>query len=68
MSKVFISRKKLKRQYHYLKRFPFLLPVAWVQRLAKYVIETRKGGTRLVEPVTIGTSRTSLLKKYRIIS
>lgn len=68
LSKVFISRKKLKRQYHYLKRFPFLLPVAWVQRLAKYVIETRKGGTRLAEPVTIGTSRTVLLKKYRIIT
>ena len=67
LSKVFISRKKLKRQYHYLKRFPFLLPAAWAQRLIRYMREAKKGGTKLTAPVQIGTSRTVLLKKYHII-
>ena len=68
LSKVFISRKKLKRQYHYLKRFPFLLPAAWAQRLIRYMREAKKGGTKLTAPVQIGSSRTSLLKKYHIIN
>ena len=43
LSTVFPKREYLERRYPYLKKRPYLLPVAWVQRLAHYAGEKKTG-------------------------
>lgn len=43
LSTVFPKREYLERRYPYLKKRPYLLPVAWVQRLAHYASEKQSG-------------------------
>lgn len=66
---VFPSRNYLERRYQYLKKFPFLLPIAWGQRLFQYGLEIRRsaGGKNPVESMEIGNRRIALLKKYKIM-
>lgn len=66
---LFPSRKYLEGRYQYLKKYPFLLPVAWVQRICKYGMEIRKahGGKSAVESMEIGSRRVELMKKYKIM-
>lgn len=40
---VFPKREYLERRYPYLKKRPYLLPVAWVQRLVRYAGEKQSG-------------------------
>ncbi len=40
---MFPKREYLERRYPYLKKRPYLLPVAWVQRLAHYASEKKAG-------------------------
>ena len=64
---VFPSARELEGRYPYLKKKPWLLPGAWVQRLAHYAGENlgRTGAAR--ESVAIGERRVALLKKYGVI-
>ena len=65
---LFPEREYMKRTYSYLQKYPFLMPVAWVSRLAKYAVETRRcRNSSAVESLKIGSRRIELLKKYRII-
>ena len=65
---LFPTAKKLEGQYTYLKKQPYLLPVAWGERLVKYCGEVGKSDkNRAVDAVKIGNQRIELLKKYGIL-
>ena len=65
---VFPSGEKLAGRYPYLKKYPWLLPAAWGQRLWQYARETRKNGdSSAAEALKIGQERVELLRRYGII-
>lgn len=64
----FPPAKALEKRYTYLKKYPVLLPVAWVSRLVKYQKEVASDANNsAVESIRIGNERIELLKKYGII-
>ena len=64
---VFPTARELEGRYPYLKEKPWLLPGAWVQRLARYAGENRGRAGAARESVAIGERRVALLKKYGVI-
>lgn len=65
---LFPSAKKLEGRYPYLKKWPVLLPVAWVSRIAAYLKESGKGKQNSAsETIRIGSERVELLRKYKVI-
>ena len=70
---VFPPLRYMKERYPYLKRSPFLLPVAWMQRGAHYFVETGKkrsgpkADNSVAESIRLGRERIALLRQYRII-
>ncbi|MBM6870268.1 nucleotidyltransferase family protein [Pseudoflavonifractor phocaeensis] len=64
---VFPSARELQGAYPYLRENPWLLPAAWVQRIARYTAENRGQPGASQESVEIGERRVELLKKYRVI-
>ena len=66
---VFPSAEQLTGRYSYLKEKPYLLPVAWIDRMLKYWKETRDGagGNHPAESIRIGSQRVKLLKQYGMI-
>lgn len=65
---VFPSAKSLSGRYPYLSQHPYLLPVAWADRILKYRKETSQtSGNDAKESIQIGQQRIALLKKYGII-
>ena len=65
---IFPGREYMERTYTYLKKYPFLLPAAWISRIGKYLIESQ--GTEhndAMESIEIGNKRIDLMKKYKII-
>ena len=68
MLSLFPSKEKLEKRYDYLKNHPYLLPVAWAQRIVKYTKETRDmKNNKAAESLRIGSERVELLRKYKII-
>ena len=73
----FLPGKTLAERYSYLKRAPFLLPVAWFQRGCSYSRELmrsrglqagkRTGENRTAESIMTGKRRIQLLEYYHII-
>lgn len=64
---IFPSKKHLVNRYRYLEKYPFLLPVAWVSRVFKYMGETNKKNNDPAKAVRIGTQRVELLRKYGVL-
>ena len=65
---VFPPAKSLEGRYPYLKKHPYLLPVAWASRILKYRKETRTvSNDDAAESIKIGKQRIELLKEYGII-
>lgn len=64
---IFPSRKYLVKWYKYLDKYPFLLPVAWLGRIFRYLSETDKRHNAPGKAVKIGTQRVELLKKYGVL-
>ena len=67
---VFQSRKSLQQRYKYLKKAPYLLPLAWSQRVMRYFLELLRGDRRtnsVLESIRVGSERIRLLKQYHII-
>jgi hypothetical protein len=55
-------------KYPYLKEKPWLLPVAWCQRLWRYARETRStADSSAAEAMKIGADRLELMKTYGIM-
>lgn len=58
----------LQRRFPYLEKHPWLLPLAWMQRIVVYRKETAHAqDNNAVDAVKIGRERTALLKEYDII-
>lgn len=66
---IFPSAKNLAGRYPYLKGKPYLLPIAWADRIIKYGKETAAGspGNSAAESLKIGNQRIDLLRHYGII-
>lgn len=65
---VFPSAKNLVVGYPYLKKNPWLLPVAWMTRLFKYAKESvGEKDNSATESIRIGQQRVELLKMYGVI-
>lgn len=66
-SAAFPSAADLQGRYPYLKKLPWLLPVAWVQRGWKYAREGENVGSRAAASAAIGRQRLKLLERYGLI-
>lgn len=65
---VFPKCEYLERRYPYLKKRPYLLPVAWVQRIAHYAGEKKTGaGNSASGSIKLGKERIKLMKRYGIM-
>ena len=68
LSTVFPKREYLERRYPYLKKRPYLLPVAWAQRLAHYASEKQSGaGNSASGSIKLAKERIELMKRYDIM-
>lgn len=65
---VFPKREYLERRYPYLKKRPYLLPVAWAQRLAHYAGEKKTGADNSASgSIKLAKERIELMKRYDIM-
>lgn len=68
LSTVFPKREYLERNYPYLKKHPYLLPVAWVQRIAHYASEKQSGADSSASgSIKLAKERIELMKRYGIM-
>ena len=68
LSTVFPKREYLKRRYPYLKKRPYMLPIAWVQRIAHYASEKQSGTDNSASgSIKLAKERIELMKKYDVI-
>lgn len=66
---VFPKREYLERRYPYLKKRPYLLPVAWAQRIAHYASEKQSGADNSASgSIKLGKERIELMKRYGIMN
>lgn len=65
---LFPSARNLEQNYPYLKKYPYLLPAAWIKRILRYGKELGEvSDNSASEAVWIGNQRIKLLKEYGII-
>ena len=68
LTSAFPSAAKLEGRYPYLKKHPWLLPVAWCSRLLTYSKETRNSrNNNAADALKIGSERIELMKEYGIL-
>ena len=68
LSTVFPKREYLERNYPYLKKRPYLLPVAWAQRIAHYASEKQSGTDNSASgSIKLAKERIELMKRYDIM-
>ena len=68
METLFPSAQALEGRFIYLRRHPYLLPVAWIDRILRYRRELQRlSNNDAAESIKIGNQRTELLKMYGII-
>ena len=68
LSTVFPKREYLEHRYPYLKKRPYLLPVAWVQRIAHYASEKQSGADNSASgSIKLAKERIELMKQYDIM-
>ena len=65
---IFLPLRSMRGRFPYLRKMPFLLPVAWLQRIVQYLTDRRGNApVRPAETLRIGEQRMKLLKQYGII-
>lgn len=65
---LFPPLKSMVRRFPYLEKHPWLLPLAWLQRIIRYGQETRTtSDSSAAEALKIGKERIALMKIYGII-
>lgn len=65
---IFPEKTYLESRYPYLKKRPYLLPVAWVQRLAHYAGEKKTGADNSASgSIKLAKERIELMKRYDIM-
>lgn len=62
---LFPGLSQMKSKFVWLKKFPFLLPIAWLIRLFKFLFTHSEGTAG--EAVELGERRKALLEKYAVI-
>ena len=68
LSTVFPKREYLERNYPYLKKHPYMLPIAWVQRIARYASEKQSGADNSASgSIKLAKERIELMKQYDIM-
>ena len=68
LSTVFPKREYLEHRYPYLKKRPYLLPVAWAQRLTHYVSEKQSGLDNSASgSIKLAKERIELMKRYGVM-
>lgn len=67
LGSIFPKAEKLEGRYPYLKDQPWLLPVAWADRIIHYAGELNRSPDTAAETVAIGNRRLALLRRYGII-
>ena len=68
LSTAFPKREYLERRYPYLKKRPYMLPVAWVQRIAHYASEKQSGANNSASgSIKLAKERIELMKQYDIM-
>lgn len=70
LKSVFPTAKQLEGRYPYLKKHPYLLPLAWGNRLLNYTRETgngKKADNNAAQALKIGSERIELMKEYGIL-
>lgn len=68
LSTVFPKRKYLEHRYSYLKKRPYMLPVAWVQRIVHYASEKQSGTDNSASgSIKLAKERIELMKRYGIM-
>ena len=66
---IFPEKTYLESRYPYLKKRPYLLPVAWVQRIAHYASEKRSGADSSASgSIKQAKERIELMKRYGIMN
>lgn len=66
---IFSEKTYLESRYPYLKKRPYLLPVAWVQRLAHYAGEKQSGADSSASgSIKLARERIELMKRYGIMN
>ena len=65
---IFPSLKSMEKSFAFLKKYPFLLPAAWLIRILRYRKEIRENDhENVMAALKTGNNRIRLMKKYRII-
>lgn len=65
---VFPKRAYLEHRYPYLKKRPYLLPIAWVQRLAHYAGEKQSDADSSTSgSIKLAKERIELMKRYGVM-
>ena len=65
---VFPKREYLERNYPYLKKHPYLLPVAWVQRIVHYASEKQNAADNSASgSIKLARERIELMKRYGVM-
>lgn len=65
---VFPKREYLEHRYPYLKKRPYMLPLAWVQRIAHYASEKQSGTDNSASgSIKLAKERIELMKQYDIM-
>ena len=67
LASVFLPARSLSGRYPYLKKHPWLLPAAWVQRAWSYLTKREHGAVSPSETLKIGRERIELLREYGMI-
>ena len=63
LASLFPGRASLEGRYPYLKQYPVLLPLAWSQRICRYLRKKNDPA----ESIAVGRERVALLRHYGII-
>lgn len=68
LSSIFPKKEYLERRYPYLKKHPYLLPVAWIQRIVHYAGEKQISmDNSAAGSIKLAKERIELMKMYDII-
>lgn len=68
LTSIFPSREYMAGRFPYLQKFPLLLPVAWLSRIAHYLKELNESeSSSAYESIQLAKERINLLKQYDII-
>ena len=65
---VFPSVDRINNKYVYLRKYPILLPIAWIQRIFEYIKNNHRLKDSVNSTIIIGNKRIELLKEYKLIS